>query len=170
MRFVESGYNINDISPDRTELIIGTNQQLPAEIESALNFQLDTIDRAIVNVPLKSDYEVLQSAEFKFDTPDVEPNLQNYILELPENDSNGFDISMIGKRIVFESFFEAQIPTHYRGQYLPSKKLTYAESNGMAPDTDIFIRPGEYQTEDKKNAAQNGEIVTTRISKVVISS
>ena len=31
LQFVKSGYNINDISPDRTELIIGTNQQLPAE-------------------------------------------------------------------------------------------------------------------------------------------
>ena len=160
LQFVKSGYNINDISPDRTELIIGTNEQLPYQIESALNFQLDTIDRAIVNVPLRSDYEVLQSAKFKFDTPDVEPNLQNYILELPENDSNGFDISMIGKRIVFESFFEAQIPTHYRGQYLPSKKLTYAESNGMAPDTNIFIRPNEYRSEERKNQAQDGEIVT----------
>lgn len=81
-------------------------------------------------------------------------------MKLPENDSNGFDESMIGKQIVFESFFEAQIPTHYRGQYQPRKKLTYAESNGTAPDTNIFIRPEEYQTETKRNQAQDGEFVT----------
>ena len=160
LRFIKGGYSINEISPDRTELIIDTNENLPYLVESALDFQLDTIDRAIVNVPLRSDYEVLQTAEFRFDTPDIEPNLQNYVLKLPENDSNGFDESMIGKQIVFESFFEAQIPTHYRGQYQPRKKLTYAESNGTAPDTNIFIRPEEYQTETKRNQAQDGEFVT----------
>ena len=48
----------------------------------------------------------------------------SYVLRIPDNDLIGFTKSMNGNRIVFENFFKAQIPTHYKGQYLAIKSGT----------------------------------------------
>ena len=159
--FSRKSYNIFDISPDRKEVVIQSDPTLPEIQSSFLNNQLKSIDRDIVIVPLKSDYEELIEGELKFVTPDTDINQENYILELPENDSNGFDESMVGKRIVFESFFKAQIPTHYKGQYIPDGRLDYAAQKGLSRQRDILIPKEEYIiTQGQIDSALSGQPTT----------
>ena len=158
--FVKQAYNIFDISPSRTELIVEPDDNLASGQQVSLNSQISRLDKDVIFVPLKSSIEGLQGKRIVFDTDIVNPNKETFILRLPENNSNGFDDSLIGNEIIFENFFEAQIPTHYRGQYYPKWKNSYAVSNGTGKDLNIYIRPNEYKIEPQLyNSAADGDSI-----------
>jgi len=107
-------YDIIDNNPSRDEVLIQGNPQLDGDLQELLNNDLFKINTELVYNPLR----VIQSSEPRIKFQEDKFENQSFVLTIPENDINGFTKSMEGDRIVFENFFRALIPTHYKGEFL----------------------------------------------------
>ena len=107
-------YDIIDNNPSRDEVLIQGNPQLDGDLQELLNNDLFKINTELVYNPLR----VIQSSEPRIKFQEDKFENQSFVLTIPENDINGFTKSMEGDTIVFENFFRALIPTHYKGKSL----------------------------------------------------
>ena len=113
-------YEIIETNQSRNELLITPDPHLTdrgGEISDILNRQLSLVNDDLIFSPLLSLNQ--QEKKITFDQSKFQQD--SYVLRIPDNDLIGFTKSMNGNRIVFENFFKAQIPTHYKGQYLAVK-------------------------------------------------
>ena len=113
-------YRITDNNPSRDEVLIQGNPQLDGDLQELLNRDLFKINTELIYNPLR----VIQSTEPRIKFQEDKFENQSFVLTIPNNNINGFTKSMEGNRIVFENFFRALIPTHYKGQYLISNSGT----------------------------------------------
>ena len=116
-------YEIIETNQSRNELLITPDPHLTdrgGEISDILNRQLSLVNDDLIFSPLLSLNQ--QEKKITFDQSKFQQD--SYVLRIPDNDLIGFTKSMNGNRIVFENFFKAQIPTHYKGQYLAIKSGT----------------------------------------------
>jgi hypothetical protein len=145
-------YDIDAISPDRTEVIIEPNGNSPSSIQFQLNRQLDLIDKPTVVIPSKIEDPGLKNKEIKFLVNEINKSEERYTLEIPESDSNVFDLTDEGRKIVFENFFSAWIPTHTKGKFFEKgnddkKRVKYSFALGNPPNPNVFISPSEYSVD-----------------------
>ena len=157
LKFFSSGYEIFEISGDRTEVILQPDQKLPENIRSILDFSLDTFDQSTYYIPPRQPGLI---AGLKFSETTIN---ENYILQLPENKFDGFTEDLLNKKIVFENFFEAEIPTHTKGYYLPNWKSEWGvRLNGVNPkNPSVFIIPEDYQITDEMFSRVEDKLPTT---------
>ena len=113
-------FEIIESNQSRNELLITPDPHLTdrgTAVSDILNKELNLVNNDLIFNPLLSLDQ--QEKKITFDESKFEQS--SYVLKIPDNDLLGFTKSMVGNRIVFENFFKAQIPTHYKGQYLASK-------------------------------------------------
>lgn len=154
-------YEIDNISSDRTELVISINEDLPSITQNELSKDLSLIDKPTLLMPLAT--KDLQNKSISFLAPENDVDKETFILQLPENNDRypWFDQSSVGSEIVFENFFESWIPFHYRGRFYTSERGRQAEIGHQA-DGRVFIgRSNFIVSEEAINQAQDLESFPT---------
>ena len=118
-------YNVFEVSPDRTELIIAPNEQFPDEVKARLLKDLRKINSGTYFIPSKISDTIK-------DASDIFPSKNT--LELPKTDEYDevFTSNMVGQTIVFENFFRAIVPGHSAGFFFQDWKYsTYGAKMGQ---------------------------------------
>lgn len=144
-------FQITENNTSRDEVLIEGNPQLGNDLGEALRSDLLKLNAEFVYNPLR----VIQSTEPRIKFQEDKFENQSFVLTIPENDTNGFTKSMEGDTIVFENFFRALIPTHYKGKFLIDTKTrsvggsapTTSWKNLLVPgsiDENVFIPTDDY--------------------------
>ena len=118
-------YNVFEVSPDRTELIIAPNEQFPDEVKTRLLKDLRKINSGTYFIPSKISDSIKNASN-------IFPS--NNTLELPKTDEYDevFTSNMVGQTIVFENFFRAIVPGHSAGFFFQDWKYsTYGAKMGQ---------------------------------------
>tara|TARA_B100001939_G_scaffold337829_1_gene342675 strand:- start:3051 stop:7667 length:4617 start_codon:yes stop_codon:yes gene_type:complete len=145
-------FQITENNPSRDEVLIEGNPQLGNDLGEALRSDLLKLNAEFVYNPLR----VIESTEPRIKFQEDKFENQSFVLTIPENDTNGFTKSMEGDTIVFENFFRALIPTHYKGKSLAENSgrrsvggsaTTNLWKNLLVPgsiDESVFIPTDDY--------------------------